>query len=190
MQGKRQRLTERPEIILAAANAVLNRKGARGLTIDAVAAEAGLSKGGVLHHYASKDALVAALVAHKLASLRAGIAACEDAQPPEARSVPRAMVANFERTHCDEDEISRALLLASIENPDALADYRRFLAGELSRLAEAEGGFGPGSVVLFAIVGIAMGRALGFHQFAPHELKGVFTTLDRIAGLERLPSGE
>jgi len=62
MQVKRQRLAARPEIILEAAAAVLLKGGVRGLTIDAVAVEAGLSKGGVLHHYASKDALVAALV--------------------------------------------------------------------------------------------------------------------------------
>lgn len=183
MRGKRQRLAERPDIILAAADAVLNRRGARGLTIDAVATEAGLSKGGVLHHFASKDALVAALVARKIAALRAGIAECEEAQPADAKSLPRAMVADFERTYCDENEISRALLLASIENPDALADYRRFVTEELSRLATAEGGFGSGSVVFFAIVGIAMGRALGFHQFAPDEIEGVFAALDGIAGL-------
>lgn len=190
MQGKRQRLAERPEIILEAASAVLHRRGARALTIDAVAAEAGLSKGGVLHHFASKDALVAALVARELAALRAGIAACEEAQPAGAKSLPRAMVANFEQTHCDENEISRALLLASLENPAALADYGRFVREELSRLAEAEGGFGPGSVVLFAIVGIAMGRALGFHQFAPEALKDVFGALDGIAGMGHLPPRE
>ena len=77
MQGKRKRLAERPEIILEAAAAVLLKAGARGLTIDAVAAEAGLSKGGVLHHYASKEALILALVARKLAQLREELAACE-----------------------------------------------------------------------------------------------------------------
>lgn len=190
MQAKRQRLAERPEIILTAARAVLNRRGAKGLTIDAVAAEAGLSKGGVLHHFASKDALVAALVARELAALRAGIAACEEAQPPGEKCLPRAMVANFERTHCNEDEISRALLLASIENPAALADYGRFVREELARLAAVEGGFGPGSVVLFAIVGIAMGRALGFHEFAPDDLGEVFSALDAIAGTGHPPRKE
>lgn len=75
MQHKRQRLAERPEIILDGADALLLRNGARGLTIDAVAAEVGLSKGGVLHHYGSKDALVAALVARNLDS-------CARASPP------------------------------------------------------------------------------------------------------------
>lgn len=182
MQAKRQRLAERPEIILDAADSVLRRGGARSLTIDAVASEAGLSKGGVLHHFASKDALVVALVARKLAWLRSGIAASEEAQPPEAKSPSRAMVAHFKRTHCADEEISRALLLASVENPTALADYRSFAEERLARLSEVEGGFGAGSVVFFAIMEIAMARALGFHEFAPDKLEEVFAALDRLAG--------
>lgn len=188
MHPKRQRLAERPDIILDAADAVLLRKGARALTIDAVAAEAGLSKGGVLHHFASKDALVAALVARKLSSLREGIAACEGAQAEGATTLSRALVSHFSRTFQDDDEISRALLLASIENPAALADYSRFVAERLDRLAKAEGGFGAGSVTFFAILGIAMGRALGFHDFAPEEFPAVCSALDRIASLDEPPS--
>lgn len=184
MQPKRQRLAERPEIILDAADAILLRKGARGLTIDAVAAEAGLSKGGVLHHYNSKDALVATLVARKLTRLREGIAECEVSETGERRSLARAMVAHFRRNLCADDEISRALLVASIENPAALADYSGFVAERLDRLAAAEGGFGAGSVAFFAILGIAMGRALGFHDVPPEQFDAVFSALDRIAALD------
>jgi AcrR family transcriptional regulator len=184
MQHKRQRLAERPEIILDGADALLLRNGARGLTIDAVAAEVGLSKGGVLHHYGSKDALVAALVARNLDSLRTGIAACEVTETGEPRSLARAMVAHFRRNLCDDDEISRSLLVASIENPAALADYSGFVTERLGRLAESEGGFGAGSVAFFAILGIAMGRALGFHDFPPEQYDAVFAALDRIATLD------
>lgn len=184
MQPKRQRLVERPEIILEAADAVLLRKGARGLTIDAVAAEAGLSKGGVLHHFASKDALVAALVTRKLSSLREGIEKCESAQAGDAKNLSRALASHFRETFRDDDEISRALLLASIENPAALADYSRFVAERLGRLAQAEGGFKAGSVTFFAIFGIAMARALGFHAVTPEEFGAVCDALDRIAVLD------
>lgn len=79
-QRTRSRRDDRAEVILEAAGSVLRRGGARALTIDAVAAQAELSKGGVLHHYASKDALILALVERKLQHLRAGIAACEAEQ--------------------------------------------------------------------------------------------------------------
>lgn len=189
MPSKRQRLAERPEIILDAADTVLLRKGARGLTIDAVAAEAGLSKGGVLHHFASKDALVAALVERKLAALRTGIAKCEVSETGERISLARALVAHFRRSFLENDEISRALLVASIENPAALADYSGFTAERLNRLEKAEGGFGAGSVVFFAILGIAMGRALGYHNIPPEQSEAVFAALDRIAALDDPATG-
>lgn len=48
----------RRDELLEAALAVIRRDGAHALTLDAVAAEAGVSKGGVLYHFASKRALV------------------------------------------------------------------------------------------------------------------------------------
>jgi AcrR family transcriptional regulator len=48
--------------LLDAAVAVVRREGPRALTLDAVAAEAGVSKGGLLYHFATKDDLVDALI--------------------------------------------------------------------------------------------------------------------------------
>src|SRR5215207_683151 len=48
--------------LLDAAIAVVRRDGAQALTLDAVAAEAGVSKGGVLYHFGSKRALIDGLV--------------------------------------------------------------------------------------------------------------------------------
>jgi AcrR family transcriptional regulator len=49
--------------LLAAAAAVVRRDGARALTLDAVAAEAGVSKGGLLYHFPHRRDLVRGLVA-------------------------------------------------------------------------------------------------------------------------------
>lgn len=182
MRVKRQRLAERPEIILEAADAVLRKGGARALTIDAVATEAGLSKGGVLHHYASKDALILALVARKLSDLRMEIAACEAEIPPGPAQLPMAMVAHVRSHYCDDEESSRALLLASVESPEALNDYRAFVADQLDRLAAMNSAYpGEGSVLFFAILGVIMGRTLGFHQLDVDALEPMFEALERMA---------
>lgn len=57
----RKRIIE-PERILDAAEAVVGRLGAAQLTIDSVAAEAGISKASLLYHYRSKHALIAAVI--------------------------------------------------------------------------------------------------------------------------------
>lgn len=47
--------------LLDAAAAVLLRDGAHALTLEAVAAQAGVSKGGLLYHFGSRQALIAGL---------------------------------------------------------------------------------------------------------------------------------
>ncbi|WP_101926653.1 MULTISPECIES: TetR/AcrR family transcriptional regulator [Luteimonas] len=59
--------TDTRERILDAATAVMRQVGAANLTLDAVAAEAGISKGGLLYHFASKDALLRGMVEHGMA---------------------------------------------------------------------------------------------------------------------------
>lgn len=51
-------MTDTRAKLIAAAAAVIRRDGAQALTLDAVAAHAGVSKGGLLYHFPSKDALV------------------------------------------------------------------------------------------------------------------------------------
>jgi AcrR family transcriptional regulator len=60
--------------LLDAAVVVIRRDGAAGLTLDSVAAEAGVTKGGVLYHFTSKRALVDALVTRWLDDFEAQLA--------------------------------------------------------------------------------------------------------------------
>ena len=50
------------ERLLLAAAAVIKRDGACSVTLEGVAAEAGVSKGGLLYHFPTKEALLEALV--------------------------------------------------------------------------------------------------------------------------------
>ena len=56
--------------ILSAARVIAARAGAGKITIDAVAKEAGLSKGGVLYNYPTKKALLSGLLDAMLAEHR------------------------------------------------------------------------------------------------------------------------
>ncbi|MGH3356353.1 MAG: TetR/AcrR family transcriptional regulator, partial [Nocardioidaceae bacterium] len=60
-QTRLGRPSNRPQV-LAAATKVALRDGPGAVTIDAVVSEAGMSRGGVLYHFPSKDALLQALV--------------------------------------------------------------------------------------------------------------------------------
>ncbi|RFS85830.1 TetR/AcrR family transcriptional regulator [Actinomadura spongiicola] len=54
------------EALLDAAETVLFEQGTRALTLTAVAEQAGVSKGGLLYHFPTKEALVRAMVARTI----------------------------------------------------------------------------------------------------------------------------
>src|SRR5262249_57462110 len=53
--------------ILDAVEVVVMRDGVKNLTLDAVAAEGGVSKGGLLYHFRSKEDLAAAMIERSIA---------------------------------------------------------------------------------------------------------------------------
>lgn len=78
------------ERILDAFEHLLIEQGERGATLDGVAADAGVSKGGLLYHFASKDALAEGLI------IRLGELAAVDVET--IRSAPAGAVDYLIRT--------------------------------------------------------------------------------------------
>lgn len=105
--------------ILDAAQARLLSQGPAGLVLDAVAADAGVSKGGLLYHFPSKEALVAGLTRRMLAGF--------DETQSDLRSADPA----------DTGAWTRAYLRSTVtEAGDPADDSARLLAGLLA----AQGG--------------------------------------------------
>jgi AcrR family transcriptional regulator len=178
MTKARSRRDDRPEIILDAAEALLRRSGSRTLTIDAVAAEAGLSKGGVLHHYASKDALVTALAARKVQRLRDGIAEQARSRGDGVAALPLALIAHARDVYAEECGFPDSLLIASAENAEAVAGFRAFLAEHLTEMQGLEARSGAGSALVFSVLGLMLSRSLGFHQLEGADLERLFDALE------------
>jgi AcrR family transcriptional regulator len=94
------------ERVLDAYESILIADGERAATLEAVATAAGVSKGGLLYHFGSKDDLTAGLIA-RLATLVGADIERMDAAPEGA-------VAYYVRTSVmDGDELDRALVAAS-----------------------------------------------------------------------------
>ena len=114
--------------ILDATGRVLLRDGADAVTIAAVASEAGVSKGGLFHHFASKDLLIAGLVDRYVATFDALLDAAGDA--PGAATEAYLRSAEHDAGPAAEPDI--ALLAAALVNPAALdvlrARYRQWQA--------------------------------------------------------------
>ena len=114
--------------LLDAASAVIRRDGPQALTLDAVAAQAGVSKGGLLYHFGSKRELLDALVARWLDDFDRDIEAAEG---------------NFAGRYVRASDGAKAdeagLLAALVADPQVLAAVRERHAGWQDRVA-AEGG--------------------------------------------------
>ena len=78
--------------ILDAAETVVQRDGAARLTLDAVAIEAGVSKGSVIYDYKSKHALIKAVIERRVAGEEAKLEAALDRIGPVSNALIRARI--------------------------------------------------------------------------------------------------
>ena len=78
--------------LLDRAAAIAMDHGVSGVTVQAVAAAAGVTKGGLFHHFGSKQALIEGLFADLLARVDAEIDAAIEADPKPRGSFTRAYV--------------------------------------------------------------------------------------------------
>ena len=120
--------------LLDAAIAVIRRDGAGALTLDAVAAEAGVSKGGVLYHFGSKRSLIDGLLECWLDDFEAQLSG-EDFAAAYVRASDLA--AAGQELHASEF----GLLAALIEEPQVLEVARERHAAWMGRMLA--GGMSP-----------------------------------------------
>jgi AcrR family transcriptional regulator len=99
-QGKR-------DLVLDAATQIIIEKGAFALTLDAVAAQAGVSKGGLLYHFPSKEALLKGMIERYLSEFSACIHQVAAGLPDVRGRLLRAYI----MTSLQNDHASSALLV-------------------------------------------------------------------------------
>ncbi len=183
---KAQRSQVSREKLLAAAETVILEKGVAHLTLDAVAAESGISKGGLLYHFASKDALVVALVENLVASIEADLEKAFAAEPEGPGRATRAMIAEsagrttpgiLER----RERVGAALLAAAGNNPELLAPLQRAFTKWMKELGDD--GLPPGvpMVVAAALDGLTFWHLFGLYQPSKPALREMISVLEKLA---------
>lgn len=109
----RRRVIDR-DAVLDAAERVVSRNGAARLTLDAVAAEAGISKASVLYDYKTKQMLIKAVIERRVLAEDARIQACIDRLGPVADAAIRGRIAATARAIPDEDRTVAISLCATL----------------------------------------------------------------------------
>lgn len=172
--------------ILDAVERIVLHKGVAGLTLEAAAREAGVSKGGLLYHFASKEALLAGLM-QRLADFitheyEAGLAR----QPPGPGRVARAQIAwAFGESDCTPgDEFhdrAAAVFLAAFHHDPALLDPMRAVIARIKAELLADGTpHGAAMAVMTATDGLFMAHLFGLYRPTEADIAALRATLDTL----------
>lgn len=180
--GRRSEPEQMRRRLLEATGRVVLKQGVAGLTLEAVAQAAGVSKGGLLHHYPSKDALIRGLCAHLIDDFDAEIErALDPAEPPGTagrytRAYIRASFATDER----QQDLGTLLGLIVSANPELLAMAQVSFARARARIAGD--GLDPvrGLLVQMATDGVIFYELLGVQTVPSEQYSQLFEELMRL----------
>jgi len=124
----RQAAAQTRERLIDAAVQTIHAVGAANLTLDAVAKVAGVSKGGLLHHFPSKDALIEAVLRHFFVAFQRSV----QQQYESEKSTPGRWTRAYVRATFAEDllplELSTMLVSMLGENSILMALMREDFA--------------------------------------------------------------
>jgi AcrR family transcriptional regulator len=176
------------DLILTAAERVALRDGVLHLTVEAVAREAKLSKGGVLYHFATKESLIQAMLDRLIQYCEQEIAQHQqnDAAPGRwTRAYVRKTLAPLttypgEAAFPESKEVGAGLIVAAATNPKLLEPLRkRFRTWQ--RAIERDG-ISPtrATVVRLAVDGLWLADVLGIWSLSDKLRRQVLNELIRL----------
>ncbi|WP_237058340.1 TetR/AcrR family transcriptional regulator [Microbulbifer sediminum] len=145
------------DTIIRAAEEVIREKGARKLTLDAVAAQCGLSKGGLLHHFRTKQALLKAMLESAIEQEEAIRLECGEGPGSELAARVQCMFALME----NDEGLPRSLIAAVAEDPSLLEPIKAKEARVRREVCDQSGDPELALLLLSAARGIFLGRVLG-----------------------------
>ena len=170
-------MTRKKEIdrdrILDAAESVILDSGGRNFTLDAVAERAGISKGGLVYTFATKDGLVRAALEREMARFQEAVG-----KRLGGRSVKpfELVLAHIEEALDEDDATTRKaafLVTALVHAPDMMEPARRYYRELLDPLLPESGDAQKVRNALLAVEGIFLLRGLGFVEVSEEEHKSV-----------------
>ena len=160
------KVVDRDEIqkrLLRAAGSVLRREGMGKLTFDAMATEAGLSKGGVLHYFPSKQHVLEALVNASMEAFEQAVDALSSADPKAQGAWTRAYLLVSAAPGTDGQHAGYAVAWAN--DPGLLSLVQRHYDAWNNRLAND--GIDPAVATLVRLAADGLWQADGLKLSPP-----------------------
>ncbi|GGJ34973.1 TetR/AcrR family transcriptional regulator [Neoroseomonas lacus] len=172
--------------ILDAVERIIVQKGVTGLTLEAAAREAGVSKGGLLYHFGSKEALLTGLMQRLTAFITQEYEAGVARQPEGPGRIARAQIAwAFGESDCcpgeDRHDRAAAVFLAVFHHDPALLDPMRAVVARMKAELLADGTpHGAAMAVMTATDGLFMAHLFGLYRPTEADIAALRATLDAL----------
>lgn len=170
------------DAVLSAAERVVSRDGAARLTVEAVAAEAGISKASVLYDYKTKQGLIKAVVERRVAAeckrLREIIKKLEPA-PDCAIQGCIAAVANRSLSDADR-EVALCLSAALAQDPDLRAPIQEKFRQQMAEILETSSRPRNALLAFLALEGLKLLECFGIYTWPDDDRRRL---LEEISGL-------
>jgi AcrR family transcriptional regulator len=169
--------------IVYAAEAVVAEAGAVHMTLDAVAAKAGISKGGLLHHFPSKEALLEAMI-NRLIETRKESRNKIWGELPDSptRGLKAYMLAALLRDK-KYDRVGAPLLAPLAHNPKLAEPVREALGRIYAEIVSSGVKFERAAVLALAADGLLMQETLSISPFTEEQRSRIVDELLRLADM-------
>ncbi|HEV7416340.1 TetR/AcrR family transcriptional regulator [Tianweitania sediminis] len=165
---------------MEAASEIVQESGANGLSLDAVAAKAGVSKGGLLYHFPSKSKLLTAAVESFVLDYEAQLMSCEATHGESEHPLSHAFLDLFlQDCRCNRKPPS-GILAALAEDPSFLDPVRQHERLILQRLKDDLGDADLASLIYFTIAGLKSSHLLDLNVVPDEDARRV---AERLRGL-------
>lgn len=167
------------QTILDAGEAVVARLGAASLTLDAVAAEAGISKASVIYDFKTKQALIEAIVERAFRRDHEHHAAVEADLAPSDSLAIRGRIKFAEEPPPEEFKpVALGLSMALTLDPALRARMHKSQAETISRIIETASSPRGALLAYLALEGLKFLEYLDFHHFAPDDRSRIISEID------------
>jgi AcrR family transcriptional regulator len=171
------------ERILEAAERVVGDVGAARVTLDVVAQAAGVSKGGLLYHFPSKESLLGALAQRYVHGMEQCIEAAKLGlnAGEHSRDLKACIMGILGSDLRSAKAMGAALLAAAANDLSLLEVIRERIAAYTAELAASSSDFSRAVIVTLAIDGLMMRESLGISSFTAEQRERVVKELLKLA---------
>ena len=161
------------EHVLDAAESIILESGGRIFTLDAVAERAGISKGGLVYTFSSKDGLIYTVLEREVKRFQQAVSQ----RLTDTAAGPRELIlAHIEEALEEEDAVTQMaafLITALVHAPGMLEPVRNLYRSLLEPLREAGEEMADVRHAFLAVEGIFLLRGLGLADIPADEIKSV-----------------